>query len=170
MKPVLYLMLGYPGAGKTTTAKVIAQITGAEHLWADQERRRKFDVPSYTHGENLKLYKELNLFADKMLAEGKSVIFDTNFNFHKDREHLREIATRHGADTKLIWVTTPKDIARNRATKNAHLQKTRVLGNMPAHSFERMSNNLQPPQNNEKYIRVDGTKVSEAYIRSLLAE
>lgn len=167
-KPVLYLMLGYPGSGKTTTSKIIHELTGAVHLWADHIRREIYGQPTYSHQENLELYSHMNDMTAELLAAGNSVVFDTNFNFYKDREHLREIARSHGAEAKLIWVTTPKDIARERATKDAHKQHTRVLGDMPHEAFERMSNNLQPPREGEDHIKVDGTKVTPDYIKQLL--
>ena len=162
-------MLGYPGSGKTTTAKAIHALTGAVHLWADEERRRKFDPPTYTHQENLELYAELNKKAETYLREGQSVIFDTNFNFYKDRQKLRRVATLAGASTKLIWVTTPKSLAKKRATTDAHKQDTRVLGDMPPEHFDRMANNLQPPEDDEPYIEVDGTRVTPEYIAALLS-
>jgi len=167
-QPILYLMLGYPGSGKTTTAKVIHELTGAEHLWADLTRRDMFGEPTYHHLENIQLYEHLNNVAATMLSEGKSVIFDTNFSFYKDRERLRKIAEEHDAKAVIVWVTTPKDIARKRATSNGHKQHTRVLGDMPVEAFERMSGNLQPPREDEKVIEVDGTKVTKEYIDSLL--
>lgn len=162
-------MLGYPGAGKTTTAKIIHDITGAVHLWADHERRQKFGTPTYTHQENLTLYSQLNQEAQRLLASGKSVIFDTNFNFYKDRQHLRDIAKHQGAQTFIVWLTTPKQIARQRATDNAHVQHTRILGNIPLEAFERMSSNLEQPRADEPHIEVDGTRVSDGYMRELLA-
>lgn len=167
-KPTLYLMLGYPGAGKTTTAKAIHRLTGAVHLWADEIRKERFGKPTHSHEENLQLYSHLNEVTDELLSTGQSVIFDTNFNFYKDRQHLRDIAAKHGAETKLVWVTTPKAIAKERATMDAHRQDTRVLGDMPVEQFERISNNLQSPQADEPFIEVDGTKVSDKYIASLL--
>lgn len=167
-RPTLYLMLGYPGAGKTTAARVIHELTGAVHLWADAIRRERYKVPTHTHKENLELYASLNEMTGKLLSEGKSVIFDTNFNFYKDRQHLREIAAEHKATSILLWVVTPKDIARKRATQNAHNQSTRVLGNMPVAHFERMSGNLQPPRPDEHNITIDGTKITPDYIRTLL--
>ncbi len=162
-------MLGYPGAGKTTTAKFIYTLTGAVHLWGDRERRQKFGNPTYAHRENLLLYNELNQVAENLLAQGKDVIFDTNFNFYKDRQNLRDIAKRHSARTVIMWLTTPKAVAKERATNNAHMQDTRVLGDMPVEAFERMSRNLDPPHKDELYVKVDGTKVTQESIKELLA-
>ncbi|MDB5164189.1 MAG: hypothetical protein JWS12_807 [Candidatus Saccharibacteria bacterium] len=163
-------MLGYPGAGKTTTAKIIHELTGAELLWADHARREMFTTPTHSPSENLELYNHLNDKAASLLARGRSVIFDTNFNFYKDREHLRQIANRRGAKTLLVWVTAPKELAKQRATDSTPLQHTRILGNMPATVWERLSSNLQPPRPDELTLQVDGTKVSPDYIRSLLSD
>lgn len=168
-KPTLYLMLGYPGAGKTTAAKTIHELTHAEHLWADLVRRDMFGTPKYTHTENIQLYEYMNNMADQLLGQGKDVIFDTNFNFYKDRQRLREIAAKHEAAVYVVWVTTPKHVSRERATdgKGHH---TRVLGDMPHETFDRMSGNLEEPKADEDVIRVDGTKVSTEYIAVLLAK
>jgi predicted kinase len=166
----LYLMLGYPGAGKTTTSKILHKLTGAEHLWADHERKKMFSTPQHTHSENIKLYEQLNQVTDNLLAEGKSVIFDTNFNFYKDREKLRQIGAKHGAHTVVVWVTAPKDIARERATKDANKQETRVLGDMPVEHFERISRNLQEPRDGEDVIHLDGTHIDEATVIAAIAQ
>lgn len=170
MSKTFYLMLGYPGSGKTTTALEISKVTGAEHLWADRIRREMFGNPTHSHKENLKLYAHMNEMAEQLLKEGKSVVFDTNFNFYKDREHMRQIAAKTGAKAVLVWITTPKDIARKRATEDGHLQATRVLGDMPVSEFERMSKNLEPPRPNEKVLELDGTKITTDYVKSKLQQ
>jgi len=166
--PTLYLMLGYPGSGKTTASKLLHQITGAEHLWADHERKKRFAVPSYTHAENLKLYAELNAMAGRLLAEGKSVIFDTNFNFFSDRQKLRRIAAKYNAPVIVVWVVAPKAVARERATQDAHRQETRILGDMTVANFERMSKNLQPPRAGETVVQLDGEGMTAETVAAAL--
>jgi predicted kinase len=167
--PTLYLMLGYPGAGKSTTAEVIAELTGAVHVWADHERQRMFVNPTHKPDENRKLYSHLNTVVDQLLADGKSVIFDTNFNFYKDREHLRRIAAKQGAKTLLIWVQTDKALARERATHSKHAVRNTYLKPMPSEHFDRIARNMQPPRADETVIIIDGTDVTKDRVASLLS-
>lgn len=170
MKTTLYLMVGYPGAGKTTVANLIAKITGAEHLWTARERLSRFGTPKeqYTTDENKELYSNLNQKAKDFLESGKSVVFDTSFNYKKDRDKLRKIAHESGAETKVVWVQTPRIIAQTRATEDAHLQETRILGDMSEGNFNRLSDNLEKPSDDEKPIVIEGIDVTEDIVRNKL--
>lgn len=163
-------MLGYPGAGKTTTAMVLHKITGAVHLWADYERQKMFKNVTHTYQESRTLYDELNKEAEAILARGESVIFDTNFNFYKDRQKMREIAAKQGAECRLLWVKVPKELSKQRATSGTPANETRVWGaDMPEERFEKITQNLQPPRDDEPYIEIDGTNITEEYLRSALS-
>lgn len=170
--PTLYLMIGLPGAGKTTTSRAIHELTGAVHLWADQERREMYGIPTYSHQENMELYDRLNAEATALLQDGKSVIYDTNFGFYKDRQLMSKIAQKNKAQTKLIWVTAPEDLARQRATDSVVRHPSRVLGdhkgNMPLQKFEHIRSSFEEPTEHEEYIELDGTKITTEYVANAL--
>ncbi len=166
-KPQLYLLVGYPGSGKTTVARIIHEHTGATHIWTDWERRSMFEQPTHSPDENTKLYGYLNSMTEQLLADGKSVVFDTSFNFLKDREHLRSLAAAQGADTVVIWVTTNKALSKKRALEGG---ATRNGYDMPLseEQFERIAGHLQPPLKDEKVLKIDGTNVDKQALISLL--
>lgn len=166
----LFIMVGYPGSGKTTTSHFIQAQTGATHLWADHERKQRLPHPTYSHEENVKLYTELNQVAEQLLAEGKSVIYDTNFNFYKDRELMRSIAKKYNARAVVVWVHAPIELARERATQNAHKQHTRVLGDMPLDHFERIARSLEEPRADEPKIEFDGTGITPEIVAEKLQQ
>ena len=89
MSATLYLFVGYPGSGKTTAANIICKLTGAEHIWADRERQKMFGRPTHSPQESAALYHRLNERTRQLLLQDKSVVFDTNFNYRRDRDHLR---------------------------------------------------------------------------------
>jgi predicted kinase len=168
--PTLFLMLGYPGAGKTTAAGIIHHLTGAVHLWADRERNNRFPNPTHSHQENMALYGQLNTETAELLRQGKSVIFDTNFNYFRDREKLRAIAAEAGAKAIVIWVATHKDLARIRAVERSEGQPTRVWGNMSLEDFERISDGFEEPQHHERVIKLDGQALDYQEIERALAD
>jgi predicted kinase len=162
-RPVLYLFIGYPGAGKTTAAKAIARASGAIHIWTDQERRQRFGSPTHSYQESQQLYEDLNNRTAELLSSGRSVIFDTNFNFYTDREHLRNIAKRANAVTKTIWVTTPVEVAKSRAVAG---QTTRngYETNMSEAQFQSIVDHLDPPHQDEKIIKIDGSQLDVQHL------
>jgi predicted kinase len=168
MRPVVYIFVGYPGAGKTTVAKFIEKATRAVHLWADNEREQMFDEPTWSADESHQLYSHLNDQTRGLLQAGKSVVFDTNFNFRKDRDLLRQIAAENGADFKVIWLTTDKELSYKRATQDSHGQPTRVFGNMSHDDFDRIAGHLQTPTEDENPITLNGINLDEAQVLSAL--
>lgn len=165
--PRLFLFIGYPGAGKTTVAKIIEAKTGAVHLWADRERIKLFKNPTHDEAESVELYNQMNKAAEYLLKKDKSVIFDTNFNHFKDRQHLREIAKNSGAETVLIWLTTPIDMAKQRAVNDETLRNG-YPDKMTDLQFLAIAKKLEPPTKNENAIKIDGTNIDETELARLL--
>lgn len=166
-KPQLYLLVGYPGSGKTTISRIIHELTGAVHIWTDWERRTMFRQPTHSASENNKLYDYLNTLTGQLLADGKNVIFDTNFNFLKDRQHLRELATKARADTTVIWLTTSKAMSKKRAVHTGTIRNGYEV-TMTAEQFETIASHLQSPGKDEKVIKIDGVKLDSRQVKRLL--
>lgn len=167
-RATLYLLVGYPGAGKTTTAQSIERLTGAVHIWTDHERHQMFSTPTHTEAESQQLYDYLNTKTGQLLSQGKSVIFDTSFNFRKDRDYLRSLATAHGAQTQIIRLVTPKEVARDRALHADHAEHNHYKEVMSAASFERIAGHLEEPNTDEHPIVLDGTLITDEYVADKL--
>lgn len=159
-KTRLYLFIGYPGAGKTTVAKLIAEKTGAIHIWADLERHKMFPRPTHSQTESDELYERLNQATSYLLSQGKSVVFDTNFNHFNDRQKLRDIADNNNAETVIIWVKTPIETAKNRAI-NSTSPRNKYNHNMSHEQFDKIVSKLEEPKKEEKVIEIDGAKLDQ---------
>lgn len=167
MQPSLYLMLGYPGAGKTTVAKYIQELTGAQRLSSDEVRMDLFKQPSFSQAEHTELYAYLNQQTEHLLKSGKSVIYDANLNRYEHRQEKYDICKKTGVSAHLIWVTTERDLSKNRATDDSRKQYT------PPHEtlhtlFDRIADVIEPPHGDEPTIKIDGTNTSLQAVKRAL--
>lgn len=166
-KPRLYLLLGVPGAGKTTAAKVLAELTGATRLSSDEVRLKMFPKPSFSQAEHNQLYEALNTQADELLRQGKSVIYDANLNRRQHRLEKYAIGRKAGAEVRLLWVQVPEGLAKQRATdpsRHPLIPPNETAGQM----FDRIAGVIEPPQADELAIKVDGSNVSAQSLKAVV--
>lgn len=167
MSATLHLMMGLPGAGKTTLAKHIQHITKAARLSSDDYRINIFPQPTFSQKEHDDLYAILNHSTEHLLASGRDVIYDANLNRKEHREEKYKLAQKLDANVVLWWVKTPQELARDRRISE---QDSMLLpeGESAERMFDRIAKVIEPPDENEHHITVDGTHISRKTIEKLL--
>lgn len=167
MSAQLYLLMGLPGAGKTTVAKLVEELTGAIRLTSDEARFMLWDAPEFSELEHQELYSYLNEQTKNLLEKGRSVIYDANLNRYEHREEKYNLAAELGVPVTLIWVQTEQELAKTRALNpnRKHLWKK---DEAPEHMFKRVADSIEQPLSNERYVAIDGTKITKESVRQLL--
>jgi predicted kinase len=168
-KHTLYLMLGYPGAGKTTIAKHIHELTGAVHLSSDELRLELFPQPTYSQEEHAAVYKALDQKTEALLAQGKSVIYDANLNRYQHRAEKYDICKKTGAKAVVIWVQVPKQFARERAVLRGHrhlVPQDETFESM----FDRIAHTIEEPKTDEHVVTIEGVDVTANKVAATLAK
>ncbi|MGD0284540.1 MAG: AAA family ATPase [Candidatus Saccharimonadales bacterium] len=77
-KPLLIMMYGYPGAGKTFFARQLCEQLQAVHVQGDRIRYELFDEPQYDKQENEIVTHLVDYMTEEFLKVGVSVIYDIN--------------------------------------------------------------------------------------------
>jgi len=169
MSAKLYLMLGYPGAGKTTTAHILSELTGAVRLSSDDFRFAMFPQPTFSNDEHATLYRTLDFVTEMLLANGVSVIYDANLNRYQHRAEKYAICSRTGAEAIVLWLQTDRGLAKQRAIheNRAHFApKDETLDTM----FERITGVFEKPHPDEPVLVVNGQDVTPNLLQQLLAQ
>ncbi len=124
--PVLALMHGLSGSGKSTVARMAAESIGAIRVRSDVERKRLFDLDAaarsasalgtglYGQEATRKTYDRLADVARTLLAAGLSVIVDATFIVRTDRQVFRAIAEATGARFIILDCVAPVEVLRAR--------------------------------------------------------
>jgi hypothetical protein len=122
-KPVVIVVCGLSGTGKTSVARSIAGELGLRVVSADAVRQSLFGdakKPSgygegaYTVEANQKTYQALIETGREYLEQGRGVILDATFRRAADREKAREMAAKFGAEWRLIECSLPPEQVRSR--------------------------------------------------------
>lgn len=163
----LYLLMGLPGAGKTTLGKIIQKETKAIRLSSDEYRLLIFPEPTFTQQEHDNLYGLLDHNVEHLLAAGHSVIYDANLNRRHHRDEKYALAKRHNADVKLIWVKTDADFAKERR-KKAQDERLIPQGETSEKMFDRIAAVFEPPQKDEPHEIINGEFITDNSIQKLL--
>ncbi|HWO63302.1 MAG TPA: ATP-binding protein [Umezawaea sp.] len=116
----LVLMVGLPGAGKTTRAREFAAANGALRLTPDDWMIRLFDG-SQPDGKRDLLEGLLITLALRALRRGTDVVLDFGLWGRDERSALRWLAASVGASCRVVYLPVDEDVQRARI---AHRQAT----------------------------------------------
>lgn len=157
-RPYLIATIGFPGSGKTYFSENLSKAEGFIHLNADRERLELFSPPQYTVDEHQALSKEMDKMAEGYLCDGKSVIYDVNFNKRVHRTRIEELARRTGAEYRLVHIVTSPDIALERLLIRGKdgKQDPELYRPINLDIFHKMKDELEYPDDTEEVIRIDG--------------
>jgi len=155
-KPLLIMLYGFPGAGKTYFARQLCEHLQAAHIQGDRIRGELFDSPQYDKEENQVIAQLMDYMTGEFLNAGISVVYDANAMRVSQRRALRDLARKSHAQTLLIWFQIDHESAIARVTKRDRRRSDDKFA-MPLDRevFERLVSGMQNPQN-EDYIVISG--------------
>jgi predicted kinase len=172
-KPLLILLYGFPGSGKTFFARQLCEQLVAVHIHSDRIRAELFETPTYSKEESHVVNSIMLYMTGEFLSAGVSVVFDTNALRIAQRRMLRNIAAKSGSETVLAWLQIDAESAFARASQRDK-RKTDDKYSRPVDrsSFEQLASGMQNPQPTERYQVISGKHIfatqKSAMLRHLL--
>jgi predicted kinase len=172
--PVVLLVRGLSGSGKSTIAELISQEIGSPLLQTDVIRREMFPEPMtnapyndglYSLENRERVYGTVHARAEKLVAQGRSVVLDGTYLAHEMRQEAADIAKRNGAELVCIRCDCPEALAIDRISTRAHGQKT---DSDARPDFRRLQRKEEDPPN-VATISVDTSQGTVEPVRTILA-
>lgn len=155
-KPLLILLYGLPGAGKTFFSRQLCEHIQAAHVNSDRIRSELFEQPRYDKEENMVVSQLMDYMTEEFLRAGMSVVYDANAMRLAQRRMLRDMARSVGAVPLLVWFQIDPESSFLRATKRDRRRvDDRYNQPMDKETYERITTGMQNPQG-EDYIVVSG--------------
>jgi len=148
----LYIMCGFPFAGKSTLSKRIAEVKGFTRIDLDEVKvelvgnAKEEDITQTQWDE---VYKNMYAQIESTLKEGKTVIQDAGNFTRYERGLVKAIADKLNLESTTIFVDTPLEVARSRWMGNK-ASKERFDINVT--SFEGAVAEMEIPDEHEHHL------------------
>ncbi len=115
--PLIVMVLGLPGSGKSYFAERLAEKIEAMYLCSDRLRKELFRKRTYSKIEKEKVYRLMLQKMKRAIDQNKNVVLDATFHKNKTRQLFIDNMTKD-ARTFFIKVRADENIIRERLTKS----------------------------------------------------
>ncbi len=168
-QPLLIMLYGFPGSGKSYVARQLADQLKAAHVQGERIRSELFNNPQFDRSENDVITKLMNYMSEEFLGSGVSVIYDTNALRASQRHTLRELARHHKAQPIVIWLQIDTESAFMR-TQRRDRRKADDKYSFPIErkTFDNILGNMQNPTNAEDYVVLSGKHIFTTQLSAIL--
>ena len=168
--PRVYILCGLSFSGKTMLAQALVRRFDLLHVSIDEingSRGVGLDNAWISPEDWDITYTESYRQLDECLRSGRSVIYDAGNFQRSEREKTRAFAAQRGADTLLIYVTTPAAVVRQRWLRN---RSTHERHDVREDNFELGLALFEPPTPDEHALLYDGEQDANIWVETCLGE
>ena len=113
-EPVLVIVSGLPGTGKSFFCRRLAERLPAVILESDSLRRLLFPQPDHSQTESTRLFKAIRLLTERLLRRGFYIIMDATNLSEYHRRYFYSIAERLDVKSIVVSVEAPPSLVRKR--------------------------------------------------------
>src|SRR2546427_5119156 len=164
-RPVLVVVMGLPGVGKSHCARLLCARLGAAHVASDELRSRLFIAPSYADEENRAVFAAATALVDGLLGEGHRVVVDATNLPARTRAGTVEAARRRAIRVTYVRITASDEDTRRRLASRRFDRARDDPSEADEPIYERMrAQRFEPPA--EGFIEiVNGPELSKEIAR-----
>jgi len=167
-QPVLLLLCGLPGSGKSHLARLLRPHLSAAIVESDHVRRILFAQPRHTGPESAWVFAVCHALIANLLGRSRSVIFDATNLIEHNREHLYRLADRAQAKLVVVRTVASEDVIRQRLAGRSQHPDPLDHSDADVAVYERMRPSEQPIR--RPHLVVDTTQDIQQAVRRILRE
>jgi len=156
-RPLLLLLVGLPGAGKSFFARQFSEMFGAPMVSHNRIQFELFDKPELNSNEQDLIRRIANYQMDELVKTKRSFVIDGGTSTQAERLKLVQFAKKNGYDNLIVWVQTDDATCRARATKRnpKRSEEDELVRSITNQQWDTAAKRFTPPTR-EPYMVISG--------------
>lgn len=155
--PLVILIMGYPGAGKTFFGRQLAEQYDIPRVSEDDIRFELFERPQFNKDEADIIKRIKNLTLDQLLLTGQTVIVEGTNLRNAERQDVIAHASAHGYQTLTVWLQTDLQTSAARAAKRDRRNPdSKHSFEVNQRTFDMYRSSLQRPTEKDDFVVISG--------------
>lgn len=162
-KPHVIVMVGIPGAGKSTFAEHFAETFNAPLVSFGRLRQELFNQPTHSSDEQAIISRVSDYMLNELYKTNRTIILDGAADARTERHEIIKQSRSAGYEALFIWVQTESATAKTRVTK--------LISDKPTISpdqYDIIIRRFTPPSPTEKTVVISGKHTYASQLKIIL--